>query len=388
MRRHLHILEFAVASLRRNLGKNLVVVAVYSLLVAVLASLLVFLESARLESRRLLAGSPDLIVQRIRGGRHEPTPIERAQEIRGMRGVGAVTPRVWGYTFDPPSGATLTLWGGGSVPFDALEFADPGFRGAELEEGCVVGAGLADLRFLGVGDRFPIRRFDGTLFAPRVVGIFTTQSSLLTNDLVVMPTADLRRVFGMDDHLCTDISIEIHNSNEVEVVARKIVERWPDARTITRAQILQTYDALFDWRGGVWVAVLLCCVAAFAILVWDKGTGLSAEELRTVGLLKAVGWKSREVIELKLCEGAAISLVSLLAGLLMAGLHLLVFDGFLFARVIKGWSVLFPPFSIDPVPDPLTLLLCVTFTAVPYVAASLVPSWRAAIIDPDTVLRS
>ena len=101
MRRHLHILEFAVASLRRNLGKNLVVVAVYSLLVAVLASLLVFLESARLESRRLLAGSPDLIVQRIRGGRHEPTPIERAQDaparqarrhaehLRPQRAVGA-----------------------------------------------------------------------------------------------------------------------------------------------------------------------------------------------------------------------------------------------------------------------------------------------------------
>ena len=388
MSRHLRIFDFAVASLRRSLARTLVVVVVYSLLVAVFASLLLFLQAFRGESRHLLAVSPDLIVQRIRGGRHELSPIERATAIRTMRGVGSVTPRVWGYSYDPPSGATLTLWGADSVPRESLDLEGWGFAEPGLEQGCVVGAGLAELRFLGVGDRFPIRRFDGSLFAPRVAGIFTTDSSLLTNDLVVLPTDDLRRVFGMDADLCTDISVEVHNPNEVSNVARKILERWPDARTITRTQMLQTYDALFDWRGGVWAAVLLSCVAGFAILVWDKGTGLSAEEYRTVGLLKAIGWKSGEVMELKLFEGATVSVVSLVTGLLLAQVHLLWFDGCLFARVIKGWSVLFPSFSVTPVLTSSVLLLCVAFTSVPYVAASLIPVWRASITDPDTVLRS
>ena len=388
MIKHLRILDQAIADLRRNPAKTLVVVVVYSLLVAALASLLLYVRACHRESHELLAGSPEIIVQRVRGGRHELTPIEHADVIREIRGVGTVTPRVWGYSYDPPTKATLTFWGAESVPRDSLEFAGEDLDHQGLEEGCVVGSGLADLRFLGVGDRFPIRRFDGTLFAPRVVGIFTTTSALLTNDLVVLPNADLRRIFGIDDGLCTDISVEVHNPNEVANVVRKIVERWPDARTITRTQILQTYDALFDWRSGLWAAFLLGCVAAFAILIWDKGTGLTEEEFRTIGLLKAVGWQSREVMELKLFEGAVVSAISLVSGLIIAQVHLLWLDGFIFARVIKGWSVLFPSFSVTPDLDLSTLLICVALTAVPYTAASLIPSWRASVTDPDTVLRS
>ena len=387
MNRNLRILDFSVASLRRNPARTLVVVIVYSGLVAVLASLLLYLQACHRESRLLLADSPEIVVQRMRGGRHELTPIGRAESISEMRGVGLVSPRVWGYSYDPPTGATLTFWGADSLPDAGLEFVSGELDIREFDDGCVVGSGLADLRFLGVGDRFPIRQSDGELFAPRVAGIFTTASALLTNDLVILPTTDLRRVFGIDDGLCTDIAVEVHNPSEVENVARKIQEQWPDARIITRKQILQTYDALFDWRGGLWAAILSGCVAAFSILIWDKGTGLTEEEFRTIGLLKATGWKSRDVMQLKLFEGAMVSVISLVSGLIVAQIHLNFFDGFIFARVIKGWSVLFPSFTVTAGLDPTSLLICIALTVVPYSAASLIPSWRAAVTDPDTVLR-
>lgn len=388
MNRHLRILDFAIAGLRRNAAKTMVVIVVYSLLIAVLASLLLYLGALRRESRDLLAESPEIVVQRMRGGRHELIPIERADEIRRIRGVGAVQPRVWGYSFDPPTGSTLTFWGADSVPRSSVEFAGSGLSLDGLDDGyCVVGSGLADLRFLGTGDRFPIRRSDGTLFAPRVAGVFTASSALLTNDLVVLTTGDLRRIFGIDDGLCTDLAVEVHNPSEITSVARKILERWPDTRTITRSQIRQTYDALFDWRGGLWASILLTCVAAFAILVWDKSTGLTEEEYRTIGLLKAIGWKSGEVMELKLFEGAAVSVISLVSGLAIALVHLLWWDGFIFARTIKGWSVMFPAFAVCPELDASSLMICIALTVVPYTAASLFPSWRAAVMDPDAVLR-
>jgi len=387
--RHFRVLDFAIAGLRRNPVKTLVVVVVYSLLVGMLASLLLYLQACRRESRSLLVESPEIVVQRVRGGRHELIPIDRADVIRGIRGVGVVTPRVWGYSFDPPTGATLTFWGADSVPSDSLEFAVGGLDPQGLEPGnCVVGAGLADLRFLGTGDRFPILRADGTLFAPRVAGVFTAASSLLTNDLVVLPSDDLRRIFGIDGNLCTDITVGVHNPNEVENVAAKIRERWPDTRTVTRTQILRTYDALFDWRGGLWASILLTCVAAFAILVWDKASGLTEEEVRTIGLLKAIGWKSNEVMELKLFEGGIVSIFSLVSGIILAEVHVLWFDGFIFDRVIKGWSVMFPSFPVSATLDASTLLICTALTVVPYTTASLIPSWRAAVMDPDTVLRT
>ena len=388
MRRHLRIFDFAVANLRRRPAKFLVVILVYSILVAAIASLMMYVNAFRREARFLLAESPEIIVQRLRGGRHELSPIERAEAIRAIRGVGTVTPRVWGYYFDPPTGVTLTLWGADSLPHESLVFEEGEMPGDEFINGCVIGYGVADARFLGIGDRLPIKGFDGSLFAPRVVGIFRSSSSLLTNDLVVLHTDHLRRVFGIEPDLATDLAVEVHNSHEVASVAKKIQERWPDARTITRSQILRTYDAAFDWRGGLWAAFMASCVAAFAILVWDKGTGLSAEEFRTIGLLKATGWKSREVMELKLYEGAVVSLISFLTGLILAQIHLIWFNGFVFARVIKGWSVQFPSFEITPQLDASTLLICGSLSVAPYVAANLVPSWRASITDPDVALRS
>ncbi len=388
MRRHLRILDFAVATLRRRPAKSAVVVLVYSMLVAGLASLMMFVNAVRRETRSLLEGSPEVIVQSLRGGRHELIPLERADSIRTIRGVGRVTPRVWGYYFDPPTGATLTFWGAESVPRESLAFEDGELPSGEFVGGCVIGSGLADLRFLGVGDRLPVKGFDGSLFAPRVIGIFASSSSFLTNDLVVWPTDDLRRVFGIDPTLATDLAVEVHNRNEIDTVAAKILASWPDARVITLDQIVATYDAAFDWRGGLWAAFMASCIAAFAILVWDKGTGLSAEECRTIGLLRATGWKSREIMELKAFEGGMVSLVSFLTGLVVALVHLMWFDGWVFARVITGWSVLMPSFEIVPRLDDSTLLICASLTVVPYVAANLVPSWRASITDPDTVLRS
>jgi len=385
--RHGRLADFAVANLLRHRGKTAVVVIVYALLVALVASLLLFVRALRSEARLLLREAPAIVVQRLAGGRHELIPVDRAPSLAEIRGVGAVVPRVWGYSYDPPTGATLTLWGADSVPEGTLDLAMGTLPDGE-EDLCVVGQGVADARFLGPGDRLPLKGSDGRLFAPRVTGIFRADSAILTNDLVVLPPATLRRLFTIGPEEATDLAVEVPNPLEVDTVARKIQELWPDVRVITRAQILSTYDAVFDWRGGLWAALLLSSVAAFAILVWNQATGLSAEELRTIGLLKAVGWSSRDILELRLWEGAIVSSIAVATGVILAQLHLLVLDGVVFARILRGWSVLFPPIETAPGLDAYTALVCLPLAVLPYVAASLVPAWRAAITDPDTILRS
>jgi ABC-type lipoprotein release transport system permease subunit len=387
--RHLRLLDFTLAALGRSWRKTLVIVTVYSIVIGLVSSMFLYVGALRRESRLLLSAAPDLTVQRMTAGRQGLIGVDRAEYIRGIRGVGSVTPRVWGYSFDPPSGLTLTLWGVDSIPADTLWFEDGGtWEDADGGSSCAIGRGLAEARFLAVGDRLPLKRADGTLVAPRVTGVFTAGSSILTNDLVVMRASEIRRIFAIGESQATDLAVHVGNPREVETVARKIQEAWPDVRTVSRSQVIQTYDAVFDWRGGVWAALLLSSVAAFGILVWDKASGLSAEEYRMLGILKAVGWRTRDVLELKLWEGLTVSVLSALLGLLAAHVHLVVFDGALFSRVLRGWSVVFPNIDLAPELDLRTLLLIVTVAVFPYVAATLVPSWRAAITDPDTIIRS
>ena len=114
---------------------------------------------------------------------------------------------------------------------------------------------------------------------------------------------------------------------------------------------------------------------------------LRHEEKREIGILKAIGWETSDVIAAKTYEGVIVSFFSFCTGLLLAYGHVFLFSAFLFAPVLKGWSVLYPDFRITPFIDPYQVAVLFFLTVVPYTVATIVPSWRAAIIDPDSVMR-
>ena len=81
-----------------------------------------------------------------------------------------------------------------------------------------------------------------------------------------------------------------------------------------------------------------------------------------------------------------ISVFAFLLGFVAAYVHVFYFAS-LFEPVLKGWAVLYPRFELTPVIDGLQVVTLLFFTVFPYAAATLVPIWRAAITDPDAVMR-
>ena len=171
-------------------------------------------------------------------------------------------------------------------------------------------------------------------------------------------------------------------------IAGKLVKLLPDSRPILRDEMKRTYASLFDWREGLMLALLSAAILAFAILAWDKAAGLSADEKREIGILKAIGWETGDVIAMKLWEGGLLSLTAFLAGFVAAYLHVFKFGAPLFEPVLKGWAVLYPRFDLTPVVDGLQLATLFFFSIFPYLAAVMVPIWRAAVTDPDAVMRA
>jgi ABC-type lipoprotein release transport system permease subunit len=186
----------------------------------------------------------------------------------------------------------------------------------------------------------------------------------------------------------TDLVVTVRNPREISTIANKINNMLPDTRTITREEILRTYDAVFNWRGGLLIVILFVAVFAFIIFAWDKASGLGAEERREIGILKAIGWETSDIITMKFWEGAVVSLTSFLAGILLAYAHIYFFSSVLFAPVMKGWSVLYPDFRLVPMVDAYQISTLFFLTVIPYTVATIVPSWRASTIDPDLIMRS
>lgn len=388
MTRHLRILEFALANVGRARAKHAAIVAVYSFVVFVLASMLLFSQSLKREAALLFENAPDVIVQRMSAGRHAWIPLSYGEAIARIRGVANVSPRFWGYYYDPPARATYTVLGVRSMPQEIESVVHGGFPRADERWGCLVGEGIAQRRLLDPGDIIPVKGADGKLHVLRVRGIFRSASQLLTNDLVVIQVADWQELFHVSAGVATDMVVRVPNGNEIETVIRKVREQLPDARPISREQILRTYDALFDWRSGVMILVFAGALAAFAILAWDSATGLNADERRMIGVLKATGWEVGHVLELKFWEGACLSAVSFLGGVIAAHVHVFHFGGSLLAPMLKGWSVLFPTFELVPHAEGFLIAVAFFLSVVPYMLTTLIPSWKAAITDPEVVMRS
>ena len=384
--RRLKILDYAISSLWRRRFKNLSIIAVFTTMIAVLASILILTHSLRMEAKSILADAPDVVVQRLMGGRHDLIPVSMIAEIREIPGVGEVTPRYWGYYYDALTGGNYTLLGHDGESSSSLSMLEGLLPSAVAS--CAIGSGVAGARQLEIGDELVLidSRNVGVVFD--VVGIFASESAVLTNDLVVFRDQDLIGFFGLPEGFATDLSVQVYNENEVQTVASKIKRSFPDTRPITRGEMVRTYDAVFSWRSGMLLTMFFSALLAFCILAWDKATGISAEEQREIGILKAIGWGTGNVLELKFWEGIVISVTSLLAGLILAFVHVFVFDASLFASVVHGWSVLFPKFRVTPHVDLYQLFVMASLTVVPYVASTIIPAWKAAITDPEEVMRT
>jgi len=384
MTKHLKILEYALSSIARRRFKNIAIIVAFSFAVSALSTVLFFTDSLKTEAENVLTSAPDLIVQSTRAGRHELIPIEYAEQIKNIPGVGEATPRYWGYYYDALTKANYTLTG---IPGrdTSLELVKGRLPGAEGE--AAIGAGVADLRKSELdGELILINsRFKGVLY--NVVGVFSSESVLLTNDLVVLGNDDVIDFFGFPPGKATDIAVRVYNSREVQTVAAKIKKLFPDTRPITKSELIRTYDMVFNWRSGMMIAVFSGAVIAFCILAWDKATGISAEEKQEIGILKAIGWDTSDVLALKFWEGFIISLTSFFLGVIGGFVHVFFTDSSMLAPIIKGWSVLFPEFHLIPHINIYQLFVMGFLVITPYVVSTIIPAWKTAITDPDAVMR-
>jgi ABC-type lipoprotein release transport system permease subunit len=371
--RQRNIIDFTLSSLLRRKGKNVALVCVYTFVVFLLASVMFFIHSIKKEASIILKDAPEMVVQKMIAGRHELIPTGYMDKIKNIRGVTSVRGRLWGYYYDPVIGANYTL----IVP------EDPDVSPGNI----IIGQGISRARLAFEGDFLEFRSHEGKIINLEVKKILSPESELVSSDLVLIPENDFRRLFGGSGDYVSDLTVQVKNPRELSTIALKIAEMLPDTRIILRDEILRTYDAVFNWRGGIMIVILLGALLAFIIFAWDKASGLSSEERREIGILKAIGWETSDVILMKFWEGMVVSLSSFLAGVLLAYGHVFFASSALFEPALKGWAVLYPRFKTVPFIDASQLAALFFLTVVPYTVATIIPSWRAATVDPDAVMR-
>lgn len=385
MRRQLALLDFAMGSLRRRGGKSLALVLGLAFVLALFTSALLLTDALRVEYERYAEAMPDLTVQRLVAGRPALIDADAARAIEDLPAVRSVEPRVWGYYFFLALEANVTIVGA-EAPEGSVDAALERGRWPERDGEVAIGLALADLLGLRVGDELGLP-IGGEVRFSEVVGTFGSASALRSADLVVTTPSHARTLLGVPEGMATDLALDLTTMDEADVVSARIGERLEGARVLDRRLLRRTYELTFDSRGGLLAALLVPALAAFLLLAWERLTGLSEAERKEIGVLKAVGWGTADVLASRIWESAAIAAAGGTLGIVGAYAYVFVAGAPGLADALLGWSAIHPPMDLRPTLDATQAFALLGAVVVPFVAVSVVPAWRAAMIDPDRAMR-
>ncbi|BDY12425.1 ABC transporter permease [Hydrogenimonas cancrithermarum] len=387
-----NLFAFALSSLMRRGSKNLFIFVIFALMIFILASIFMITHSLKVEMFTTLEALPDITVQRVVAGKQTDIEADRSETIARIFGVSDAIPRVWGYYYFPKAGVNFSIVGveafGKQYKKELDMVADTYAEGLVEEDTMIVGQGVYEtLKRNFFNDYFYFVKPDGELTKVTVGGVFKPATTLESNDIIVMESSLVRDIFGMEEGAATDIVVHVANPEEVATIAKKIGEHYPDTRVITKEDLRISYQNVFDYKSGIFLALFIIAIFTFFIIIYDKASGLSSEEKREIGILKALGWKIGDILNVKFFEAAVISVGAYFLAVTLALGYVFGLGAPLMRDLFMGYSVLKPPFDLPFALDGGTLAL-IFFTTVPvYIAATLIPSWKAATLEADEVIR-
>jgi len=260
----------------------------------------------------------------------------------------------------------------------------------------VVGTELARRLKLHVGDLLPpfYHNSKGDRIS-EVVGLFDSDVSLWQARLVLTSFDTAAEVFNQP-HLATDLLIQCRPGYQESVTSklqREVALSHNSASAAVRARVTSREElqaiipAGLLHRGGIFnLHFVLAFAVGIPVVLVTSGLGLS-ERRREVGILKATGWQTDEVLFRGAVESLVLSLAAACIAILLAFIWLQWFNGYwiasLFLNGIDAAPALRVPFHLAPIPALLAFLL--SFVLV--MTGTLYSSWRAATVAPIEAMR-
>ncbi len=390
---NLYLIEFAINAILRAKGKNIFIMVVFTTLVALLSSIFFITSSIKYELDTTVESLPDIIVQKIKAGREYDIETNRVDNIISIAGVESASPRVWGYYYFANAGVNFSIVGINqyeeqykSSLESIVEKID--FDKLEANNSMLLGRGVREIMKKSYyRDYFNFIKPNGKLKRVYIAGVFNAETNLESNDMIILPQKDAREIFGMSEDMATDIVVRVSNPQEIPTVAGKIKLLYPDTRVITKDDLKVSYQNIFDYKSGVFLALFTISIFTFFIIIYDKTSGLSSQEKQEIGVLKAVGWSIDDILKEKFYEASIISIISYTLGIIIAFGFVYIFHAPILRGIFEGYSQLKTDFSLPFLFDIQTLFL-IFFLSVPiYIGATIIPAWRASSLDVDEVIR-
>ncbi len=388
--RMLNIFLAAANSLTRHRLRTGVIVVCLVVILCPFVTALSILEGVKRQALVSVNEGADIYVTMDMYGRNGMIPMEYAKEIEKIDGVIKAVPRVISRIY--VEGRIAVLLG---IPISEIGQSVSFIKGSLPEEGeIVIGKGLAEALGLDIGSNLSLgirvtAIIDHSPFilkeVYRVSGIFDSDTSIWTSDLILANIEDAISIYEMEDFV-SDIAVYVKQGKVVSVTDE--IQKLNAFFRIQSKSLARRYiQRGFNRKGGIFIVLYtFAFVLAIPVILVVSGTGLS-ERKKEIGILKATGWQSSEVLQMVFFENILIAMISAPLALILSFIWVKLFNGIFIAQMFIAEVGAMAPFKIPALFLPTSFLLSFFFSIMLSLVGSIYSTWRTTIVPPAEVLR-
>ncbi len=408
LKRFKNLFNYALNCIQRYKLRSLVILICLGIAASTFSAVAFLSDGLLKEGALSLKYAPDLTVQGIQDGRQTLLATKYVSSILAAApGVGKISERIWGYgnigntlivvlgldlgdstkNQTNPATGNLVVDQTAPYPLEAGRFID-----AQTNDTIVIGKGVAELLGASVGSELSILTESNSMKRYVIVGIFNSESSIYSADMIIMNLNEARDFFNVPSDKVTDLMVytvpidATTKASLVNVVARQIAEL-PNCRVLTKDVLLKAQEDTYGDRSGFFSIVWYVILISVAIVAFNQTVVVGHESKFEVGLLKAIGFSTSDVIQIRLVESLVLGALAGAVGITVGVLY----DAVLGAPVLKdfmlGWANLYPGFPVPVSVSVQSVLFAFGVTIIPLLFATVIPSWLNATVDPDIAMR-
>ncbi|SKB42724.1 ABC transporter permease [Malaciobacter marinus] len=362
-----NFIDYSIKLLLKDKTEYFFSFIIFTFIVFILSTVLFISDSIKYDLLSTLGNQDQIIVTNTKSGKYFPLNENHINTILQLDGVENVQGKVDGYYNFSQSSRLIHLIADDSLSDDEI----------------IVSKDIKLLfKIFHYDKEFNFLTLDGTL-TKKIKSVIA--SNILSSNTIFANSDVSREILQMNDEQYSYLSVYVPNDNEVEFLARKIMDIFPNTIAISKTQLQSYYRQIFYYKGGIFMILYIVAMLTFFILLKNQVSSVLTEQKKQIAILRSIGFSIKDIISLKFIQNSVIALSSYFIGVLTSYIFVFIFDAPIVKNIFLGEQM--ENIIFTPTVDFRMHFLIFLFTIIPFLAFIIIPSWKVAIEDISEIMK-
>lgn len=320
------------------------------------------------------------------------TEYEKIEEkIKEISGVKGVLPKVSTQGLIKYSGAYGDYVSGVKIEGFELEKAKSaidiekkivhGKINSEKRNGIYIGNELFKQLGANIGDRISLVSAENQEIPMEITGVFESGYYDYDVSMVIIPLATAQYIMYMGDNI-TNLEVTLKNPYDADKISDILFDKYGLFNRTWGDQNKNLLSAL-ALEKTVMIVVFSLIVVIAGFVVWVIMNMLVREKIKDIGIMRAMGFSTKNIMKIFLIEGITLGVVGIFVGVLLSYLILWYIENYSISGITSIYYLSKIPVEIS-IKEILTIVF-VNFIVI--FLSSVFPAYRAGKMETMEALR-